>query len=594
MAQPIAERLSKLRALMRTHNLDYYFVPARDAHNDEYLPACWKRRGYITGFTGSAGDALIGLHDAYLWTDPRYTLQAQQQLDADYFSLMHQQQGSGPPIPAWLTQHAAGKRIGTDPRVMTSQEHAVWHKALQTVGGELISTEHNLIDAIWQDQPALHYKKIIVLEECYTGQSTHSKLTALRAELKTLGATALAINMLDAIAWLFNIRGSDIDYNPVAVSYALITQDDATLFIDAAHLTDEARQYFHQQKINIQPYDEFARALQHTTYPTLLEENSASWWMEQNLKNATVVFQSSPITLMKAIKNNTEQQGMRDAHRRDGLVLCHLFYWLEQNWRGETELSIANKVDALRAQDPLFRGLSFNTISSYAQHGAINHYAVDEQTNIPLSDQTLFLLDSGGQYLTGTTDVTRTVHLGTPSALHKQHYTLVLKGHLALRHTLFPHGICGEQLNAIAHQPLWSQGLDFGHGTGHGVGCYLCVHEGPQRISSAYTRVPLVPGMILSNEPGLYIENSYGIRIENLVLVTLKLTQQESPTGHGPFYTFEDLTLFPYARNLIDKTMLSPQEIDWINSYHELVYSKLQADLPETIQLWLRKATAPL
>jgi Xaa-Pro aminopeptidase len=594
MSHPTAERLSKIRALMQENNIDYYFIPSRDEHNNEYLPECWERRGYISGFDGSAGDVLIGLNDAYLWTDGRYFLQAEQQLDANLFTLMRQQQGVATPIHEWLSQHAAGKRVATDPRVMTAREHMLWHEALTAVGGALISIDNNLVDAIWNDQPTLQYKKIISLPEKYTGVSAQDKLTHLRNALKSKGAGAHAINLLDAIAWLFNIRGSDIEYNPLAIAYTLVTLDKAILFIDAAHLDKNSRDYLAGQKITVEPYENYAKALQQVKETTLLDAASASWWMEQNLKNAKIIFDASPISLMKAIKNPTEQQGAREAHRRDGLALCKIFHWLENNWQTETELSVSEKVYAFRSQSPEFRGPSFNTISSYAEHGAINHYAVSEETSIPLGDKTPFLLDSGGQYYDGTTDVTRTVHFGTPSADIIHQYTLILKGHLALRHTVFPAGTCGEQLNSIAHLPLWSEGLDFGHGTGHGVGSYLCVHEGPQRISNAYTHTPIVPGMIVSNEPGFYIGGSHGFRIENLVLAVPKFTVEQSKSGHGPFYTFEDLTLAPYARNMIDKSLLSSQEIQWIDVYHQEVYEKLHADLPQDVQTWLKDATQPL
>ena len=594
MLHPTAERLSKIRALMKQHQLDFYFVPARDEHNDEYLPECWQRRTYISGFSGSAGDVLIGLDSAYLWTDPRYFLQAEQELDNKQFTLMRQQQGMAAPIHEWLRDNAANKRVGTDPRLITPTERQLWHQALTSNNGELVSIDENLVDAIWEDQPAALHQPIIALEQQYTGLSAQQKLQNLRQALQQHNAEAHAINLLDAIAWLYNIRGSDISYNPLAISYALVTLDEATLFISDDHLTGDIRAYLASQNILIKPYQQFAAALNAITSTTILEPSTASWWMQQNLNQADILLTNSPITLMKAIKNETEQDGAREAHYRDGLALCKLFYWLEHNWQGQTELTLAEQVCASRSEDPDFRGPSFNTISSYAEHGAINHYAVNEETNIPLDDKTLLLLDSGGQYFAGTTDVTRTVHLGTPSADEIHQYTLVLKGHLALRHTVFPHGTCGEQLNPIAHLPLWSEGLDFGHGTGHGVGSYLCVHEGPQRISSAYTHVPIVPGMIVSNEPGFYLEGSHGIRIENLVLTVPKFDVAESKSGHGPFYTFEDLTLFPYARNLIDKSLLSATEIKWIDDYHQLVYDKLHKDLSDEISQWLKEATQPL
>ncbi|PHQ80132.1 MAG: Xaa-Pro aminopeptidase [Coxiella sp. (in: Bacteria)] len=594
MTNSTTNRLTELRNLMKKNEIDYYFIPARDEHNDEYLPSCWERRAFISGFTGSAGDVLVGLDSAYLWTDPRYFIQADEELDKANFQLMRQQQGMAAPIHDWLHKNAAHKRVATDPKLISPNEKKLWEAALVDVGGSLVSLDGNLVDALWDDQPARESNPIILLDEQYNGQSTEQKLTALRAALAKHDATAHALNLLDAIAWLFNIRGTDIEYNPLAISYALITQENATLFINEHQVSDAIKSLLTAQGITIQPYEDFASALRNNKQTTLIESTTASWWMEQNLAGSTVVHEPSPITLMKAVKNSTEQQGMREAHRRDGLALCHLFHWLRANWRDQTELSVADKVTELRAKDDHFRGPSFSTISAYAAHGAIPHYFVTPASDIALGDDTLFLIDSGGQYFEGTTDVTRVVHLGTPSADHIHHYTLVLKGHLALRGTLFPHGTCGEQLNALAHRPMWNEGLDFGHGTGHGVGCYLCVHEGPQRISGAYTHAPLVPGMIVSNEPGLYFEGKHGIRIENLLLIVEKISVKDSETGHGPFYGFEDLTLYPYERALIDKNSLSSQEIDQVNNYHERVYATLHNDLPKEIQNWLKSATAPL
>lgn len=586
-------RLEQIRNLMKKYGIDYYFVPARDEHNNEYVPTCWQRRTYLSDFNGSAGDALIGLDMAYLWTDPRYFLQAQQQLDPSSFTLMRQQQGIAAPIHQWLAEHAAKKCVGTDPKLISIAEKNIWEKTLQSIGGQLVSLSHNLVDAIWDNQPHHCMNPVFVLDSEHTGLSAKEKLTLLRQILKEQHVEAHALNLLDAIAWLFNIRGSDIDFNPLAISYALITQQHAMLFINETQVSPNLKTLLASQGVTIKPYHSFPDELKQINQPILLEATTATWWMEQQL-NTSIIYAPSPISLMKAIKNETEQRGMHEAHRRDGIALCHLFYWLKENWATETEISVADKVFECRSKDPSFKGPSFNTISSYGDHGAIIHYAVNEETNHAIKNDNLFLFDSGGQYLEGTTDVTRVVHLGIPSLKQKLHYTLVLKGHLALRHTVFPHGTCGEQLNAIAHQYLWAHGLDFGHGTGHGVGCYLCVHEGPHRISNAYTQIPIVPGMAVSNEPGIYLEGQYGIRIENVLLTVPKYAIEDSETGHGPFYGFEDLTLYPYELNLIDKNLLTAQEIAWINEYHMLIYTKLHKSLPKEIESWLKQMTEPL
>ena len=578
-----AHKLNALRQCMQQHDIDYYYVPSADAHNNEYVPPTWQRRSWLTNFTGSAGDAFIGLDQAYLWTDARYFLQAEQQLDLSVFSLMKQQQGMAPPIISWLADHAKQKRIGVDPRMMNCAAAKKWQEVLHENGSELVSIEENLIDTIWKDQPILKSKTISLWPEEHAGRTTLEKISILRDALKT---DAHVITMLDAIAWLLNIRGQDIQFNPLVISYLIVTQDTVTLFVDEKKLDAHTKAYFSKYHINIQPYDNFKEYLNTLTGSVLLEGNTASWWVQQELKNATPVIGKSPITLMKAIKNKTEQDGMHEAHRKDALALCQLLCSLEKNWRGETELSVSKMALDYRAQQPDFKGLSFETISSYADHGAIIHYAVSEKTNVDVGDQSLYLLDSGGQYLQGTTDITRTFHLGTPTEEQKKHYTLVLKGHLGLRHTVFPKGTTGEQIDMIAHRALWQHGLDYGHGTGHGVGCFLCVHEGPQRISRAASGVALEAGMVVSNEPGLYFAGKYGIRIENLLLI--------KEVFDGEYLAFEDLTKVPYAHQLIDTNLLSKDEILAINNYHQEVHDLLCKDLPNETAAWLKDATKPL
>lgn len=594
MSANIAGKLAKTRPLMQEQSIDYYFVPSRDVHNNEYVPSCWQRRAYISGFTGSAGDALIGLDNAYLWTDPRYFIQAEQQLDPAHFTFMKLQQGMSSEILNWIIDNAAGKRIGVDPQVMSIAEQQSWQTAIETHGGELVAINFNLIDAIWDDRPHRQKTEASKYALTFAGQSVQDKLTHLRTQLAQQEVDGHAINMLDSIAWLFNVRGHDVNYNPLIISFALITQEHARFFVDPKQVSPELKEHLQSQGVSTHPYEDFADMLSNFKGRILIDGKTANWWMAQHLSQADILFADSPITLMKAIKNETEQQGARLAHIEDGVSLCHTFKWLEDNFSSASELSVSKQVETLRMENPLCKGLSFPTISSYASNGAINHYSVTEESSLPLGDDSLFLLDSGAQYFEGTTDVTRTIHFGTPTDEHRKHYTLVLKGHLAIRHAVFIHGTCGEHINALAHMPLWQHGLDFGHGTGHGVGAYLCVHEGPQRISQGYSHTPLLPGMIVSNEPGVYFANRYGIRIENLLVVVPKLSQADSLTGHGPFYGFEDLTMFPYARNLIDIDMLSTEERQQIDQYHAEVFSKLSEKLSESMVGWLKDATAPL
>ncbi len=591
---PISEKLTALRKLMQEHGADYYYVPSTDAHNNEYVPFYWQRRAWISHFNGSAGAVLVGNDTAYLWTDPRYFLQAEQQLDPDCYQLMKQLQGVSAPIDEWLKMNSADKVCATDPKIISIAQATQWQQALASVGGELKAVDENLIDGAWHDQPAIETHRIKILDVQYTGLSAQEKLSQVRDAIREKGATAHVVTMLDAIAWLFNIRGTDVAFNPLVLSYAIVTQDHATLFTNMENIDEEDRSYFAEQKIDVQPYENIGAALQGLTSHVLVDAKTASWWVQQQLTQAKLVLGDSPITMMKALKNATEQQGMREAHRRDALAVVKFLHWLDNNWQGQTEMSAAAQLEAFRREDPHLQGLSFPTIPGFAANGAIIHYFPTEETNKKIEDNSLLLVDSGGQYFEGTTDITRTLHLGNPTEQQKHHYTLVLKGHLALRHCLFPNGTNGEHIMAIGHLPLWQEGLDFGHGIGHGVGCYLCVHEGPQRLSSALTGVALKPGMIVSNEPGLYITGEYGIRIENLCLITEKLAVEKSLSGHGPFYQLDDLTVIPYARYLINKNELTNQETQRIDEYHRTVYQTLKDDLPKDVSAWLEQATQPL
>lgn len=589
------EKLSQLRRLMKDAGIDYYYVPATDPHHNEYLPACWMRRSWLSGFTGSAGDLLVGLDQAYLWTDPRYFLQAQAELDPNYFQLVHQQQGVAAAIDVWLKQHAAKKRVGTDPKLLSINQSKKWKLALESVGGELVSVEQNLVDAIWHDQPALQAKPIVAWDIRYAGYGAAAKIADVRKEMQLKGVAAHVLTELDAIAWLLNIRGQDISFNPLVISYAIITKDDALFFVNMESVPSEVLAYLATQNVKVASYESFSKALNQLTDLVWVDSQTASYWVLQQLTQASVLLDRSPITLMKARKNPVEIAGMHEAHRKDGIAVCRFLHWLEQHWReGVTEVAAAKVLGDFRKEGAHSRGLSFDTISAFGPHGAIVHYRASPDHDLVITDETLYLIDSGGQYLEGTTDITRTIHLGKPTPEQKHHYTLVLKGHLALRHTLFPQGVCGEQLNVVAHRPLWNEGLDFGHGTGHGVGCYLCVHEGPQRISGATTQIPLTPGMILSNEPGLYLEGRYGIRIENLCVVNELIAQNQSLTNHGPFYGFDDLTKVPYARNLIEVEELTQEEIRWIDEYHQQTYDLLAAELSNDERTWLKNATKPL
>ncbi len=583
-----SKKLKKLRELMREKNLDYYYVPTRDAHNDEYVPAHWDRRSWLTDFTGSYGEVLVGLESAYLWTDPRYTLQAQAQLNPDDFQLMKQMQGVSAPVSHWLSENAFNATVGVDPKLISLSEKKQWESALMQVHGALTFVSENLIDLMWENRPELQLEKIIILDEKYTGLSAESKLESIREQMKKIGADALIVSQLDEIAWLFNIRGDDIPYNPLVISYAAITLENSVLFTKLDRVLEKDFPYFAAQNIALMPYDAFENYLKNVTGMVWVDPRTTSCWVASKLISALLIEKQTPIALMKALKNKTEIAGAREAHRLDAIALVQFFHWLDNNWKnGVDEITAADALEKFRRNNPKCKNLSFPTICGFADHGAIVHYRADEKSSYKIDDSNLLLLDSGGQYFEGTTDITRMIHLGKPTDNQKKHFTLVLKGHLALRHTPFPAGVCGEHVNTLARAPLWQYGLDFGHGTGHGVGAYLCVHEGPQRIGYGASNVPLQPGMLVSNEPGLYFEGQYGIRIENVCEIIEKIPA-------GPFYGLADLTVVPYARNLIDINLLSSDEIKYINNYHAHIYQLLEKDLTPDVREWLKKATEAL
>ncbi len=593
MQQHIAERLKKLRNLMQ--KCDYYLVPSSDPHKNEYIPECWQRRAWISGFTGSAGDALIGKSKAYLWTDARYYLQAEQQLDASCFELMRSGQTDVPTLAQWLTATGDAITLGVDPKVISLTQARLLQSVLAQCGGELVTIANNLIDDVWQDQATIPQNSLNIFPEIYAGRSVSDKLQQLRDTLKQQRADAHVLNTLDAIAWLFNIRGSDVAYNPLVISYAIITASDATLFVDELKISEEVITQFATLNIKVKAYTQFENALKQLHGTVWIDPNSASYWIAQQLEHTTRFEQPSPVITAKAIKNATEQRGAREAHLLDGVAVVRFLHWLENHWQdGVTEISAADRLEQFRRDNPLCVDLSFPTIAGFGPHGAIIHYSASDSSDITIDDTAPLLIDSGGQYYAGTTDVTRTIHLGEPTDAQRRHYTAVLKGHLALRHAIFPKGRAGIHLDALAHQFLWQQGIDYGHGTGHGVGSYLCVHEGPQGITHLNT-YPLQAGMIVSNEPGIYFTGEYGIRIENLCLIQEVYSRNNSKTGHGPFYQLDDLTMIPYCRKLINYEALTAQEIQWINEYHQKVFQRIAPHITDKAVLaWLNLETAVL
>lgn len=591
----VSEKLKNLRQQMSDHKIDFYYVPTRDAHNNEYVPDHWQRRAWLTGFTGSYGEALVGSQQAYLWTDPRYTLQASLELDTKQFQLMKQLQGVAAPVSAWLGENAFNATVGVDPKLISIAQSHQWSAILSRVHGKLTAIAENLVDAIWKDHVKPTLNPVRILDVKYTGATATEKLSRVREAMKKTGADALVISQLDEIAWLFNIRGNDAPYNPLVISYAIVTMNDAFLFVHESCVASADHAYFAKEKITIKSYDDFEKSLHALTGSVWVDSSTVSWWVALQLSNASLIEKASPILLMKSIKNKIELKGMREAHRIDAIAVVKFLQWIENHWRdGVDEISAADQLEKFRREDKRCLDLSFPTICGFADHGAIVHYRASIESKHTITDKEMLLVDSGAQYFEGTTDITRTIHLGKPTAEQKKHFTLVLKGHLALRHLPFPDGACGEHVNTIARMPLWKEGMDFGHGTGHGVGCYLCVHEGPQRIAYGATGIPLKPGMVVSNEPGLYFSGKYGIRIENLCEIVEKIPAKDSLTGNGPFYSMADLTVVPYARKLIDLNLLTADEIKWINEYHHDIYNLLADDLSPEVRNWLKEETKPL
>jgi Xaa-Pro aminopeptidase len=583
---------------MARAGLAAYLVPSTDPHQSEYVPACWQRRAWLSGFSGSAGDLVVTRTSAGLWTDGRYFLQAAQELRGSGIKLFKQGVKGVPGVATWLARNLQkGETLGGDPKVLSRPVEVELRAAVERAGARLKLLEDNLVDRIWRDRPPPSRAPIEVLPLALTGEGAGAKLQRLRKIMQERRAAAHVLTALDAIAWLFNIRGKDVEFNPVAIAHALIEPARARLFIDPQKVPAAVRRAL-GRSVELQPYEamgpELVR-LARSKARVWVDARTVNAWVLQKLRGCELIVEASPIALMKARKNAAEVAGMRAAHRRDGVALARFFCWLEQEVPGGTvsELSAVARLHELRAAGESFRGESFATIAAYAAHGAIIHYNPSPASDVRLRPEGLFLLDSGGQYLDGTTDVTRTVLLGgeaTPE--QRDRFTRVVKGHVALARCRFPAGTAGRQIDVLARLPLWSVGLDYAHGTGHGVGAYLNVHEGPQAISpTRCIGVPLEAGNILSNEPGFYREGEYGIRVENLILT---VEDQELSQPGAPFLRFETLTLCPIDRRLLDLELLDAAERRWLDDYHARVREEISPALEPRERAWLAAATAPL
>ncbi|KAF2750241.1 putative Xaa-Pro aminopeptidase P [Sporormia fimetaria CBS 119925] len=606
------ERLSELRKLMRERSLDVYMIPSEDSHQSEYIAPCDARRGH--GFTGSAGYAVVTLDKAALSTDGRYFNQAEQQLD-DNWELLKQGLQDVPTIQEWTTnQLDAGKVVGVDPSVVTAADARQFAEKVKKKGAEYKAIDENLVDLVWgKDRPSRPHETIRIQPVEFAGKSFEDKLVELRADLQKRKSLGFVVSMLDEIAWLYNLRGSDIPYNPVFFSYAVVTPDSATLYVDDSQLTPEVKQHL-GDKVTIRPYEAIfddltalsANSSQDTTasdakdQPKFLTSTKASWALNKALGGDERVDEiKSPITDAKAIKTEAELEGMRQCHIRDGAALTEYFAWLEDQLVNKgaiiDEVDGAEKLESIRAKRDRFMGLSFDTISATGANAAIIHYKPEKGACSVIDPKKIYLCDSGGQYQDGTTDTTRTLHFGEPTDMERKAYTLVLKGHLALERARFPKGTSGFAIDVLARQFLWNQGLDYRHGTGHGVGSFLNVHEGPIGIGTRlqYADVPLAVGNVVSNEPGYYEDGNFGIRIENMVMV--KEVQTEHKFGEKPYLGFERVTMTPHCRKLVDPLMLTDDEKRYINAYHKEVYdktSKFFHDDSLTLN-WLQRETAP-
>ncbi|TGJ87387.1 hypothetical protein E0Z10_g1380 [Xylaria hypoxylon] len=608
------DRLSKLRNLMKEHKVDVYIIPSEDSHNSEYIAPCDARRAFISGFTGSAGCAVVTHDKAALATDGRYFNQASKQLD-DNWLLLKQGIQDVPTWQEWSAEQAeAGKTVAVDPTLLTSLAANKFSDKIQKSGGkELVAVAENLVDLVWgSDKPSLPNEPVIILHKEFAGKDVKAKLEELRKELEKKKGLALVVSMLDEIAWLFNLRGSDIPYNPVFFSYAVVTPDDATLYIDSSKLKPEVQDFLEQNKVTIKRYQDIfsdATALGQVAKVNrtkagdnkkFLISNKTSWALKCALGGDDFVEEvRSPVGDAKAIKNSTELQGMRTCHIRDGAALIEYFAWLEDQLLVKKatidEVEAADKLEAIRAKHINFMGLSFDTISATGPNAAVIHYQPEKGSCSTINPDAIYLCDSGGQYLDGTTDTTRTLHFGTPTEREIEAYTLVLKGHIALDTMVFPKHTTGYALDCTARQFLWKEGLDYRHGTGHGVGSFLNVHEGPIGIGtrSQYSEVPLSPGCVVSNEPGFYEDGSFGIRIENIVLV--KEVQTKYKFGDKPYLGFEHVTMVPYCRKLIDSNLLTAAEKQWLNDYNTEVFQKTKNffEDDEFTSAWLVKAVEP-
>lgn len=596
MKEYIAQRLEALREVMRRENLDAFIFPSTDPHNSEYVPDRWKGREWISGFNGSAGTAVVTMHSAALWTDSRYFIAAADQLSGTEFQLMKLKIEGTPTISEWLgseLREVSSAQVGVDGMCNSAANVEVLVSDLRREGGITVRTNLDPLDIVWTDRPQIPASKVEIQPVELAGETVASKLTRIRKALRDLHADGMLMSALDDVAWTLNLRGTDVHCTPVFVSYLLISTTSTTLYINKEKLTPEVEAHLESQGVKMAGYDDVRKGIkEYAEYNILLDPNETNYTLSRLVDVQEVIRHKSPIPAMKAIKHEAEIRGYRSAMLKDGIALVKFLRWLKPAVEagGQTEISIDKKLTSLRAEQPLFRDISFDTIAGYGAHGAIVHYEATPETDIPLEPHGLLLLDSGAQYQDGTTDITRTIALGPVSDYEKHIYTLVLKGHIQLEICKFPSGASGTQMDILAREAMWREGLNYLHGTGHGVGSYLSVHEGPHQFRLEWMPAPFLENMTVTDEPGIYLAGQFGVRIENTLLIS-----HYKDTEFGKFLQFESLTLCPIDTTPVVKEELLPEEVAWLNEYHQHVYDMLAPHLDdEGDKEWLRKATMPI
>lgn len=590
----INQRLESLREVMRREHLSAFIFPSTDAHQSEYVADHWQGRTWISGFNGSAGTAVVTMKSAALWTDSRYFLAAEEQLKGTEFQLMKLKIEGTPTISEWLAQELQGENaeVGLDGMVNSYHETMGLIADLRKSGGITVRTNFDPLGLIWTDRPAIPANPVEIQPMEFAGESVASKISRIRTALRQRHADGMLISALDDIAWTLNLRGTDVHCVPVFVSYLLISSQQVSLYVDSAKINDEVKAYLTENGISLYPYNKVAEGLErYSEYNILLDGDETSYFLWKTVKCQEIIAGNSPVPAMKAQKNDREIAGFRQAMLRDGVAVVKFLRWLKPAVEagGQTEISIDRKLTSLRAEQHLFRDISFDTIAGYQAHGAIVHYEATSETDVALKPEGLILIDSGAQYQDGTTDITRTIALGPVTEEMKHVYTLVLKGHIQLELAKFPDGASGTQLDALARECMWREGYNYLHGTGHGVGSYLSVHEGPHQIRMEWKPTPLRAGMTVTDEPGLYLSGKFGVRIENTLLI-----KDYQTTEFGKFLQMESLTLCPIDLTPVDFSMLQPEEIEWLDTYHRDVFEKLSPYLEGEDLEWLREATRPV